>query len=138
MKMWIDQHLGHGLDRVKKESIQLADALRTLVSEPKFRLGDNSWIEDRSHIFRALYYRYIFKYIQCLFALLTCQEHLNFELVHLADLESHEIYSETNTGEWWSDMQDGLTAGAMIVIVICTLDMTHLTDVLGDQDAWPL
>jgi len=50
-KTWIDQHLRRGLDNFKIESFQSADALRKLLSEPDFGLGDNSWNEDDSHIF---------------------------------------------------------------------------------------
>jgi len=35
-------------------------------------------------------------------------------------------------------MQDQLSAGATIVLVICTSDKTYLTNSLGDQHVWPL
>jgi hypothetical protein len=43
-----------------------------------------------------------------------------------------------NTGDWWWDTEDQLPAGATIVPVICTSDMTHLTNISGDQHPWPL
>jgi len=49
-----------------------------------------------------------------------------------------QIYSEMNTCYWWWDKQDQLPAGAMIVPVICASDGTPLTNVSGDQHAWPL
>jgi len=53
-KMWIDQHLGHGLDSFKIESFQSADALGKLISATDFGLSDDSWIEDHSHVFGTL------------------------------------------------------------------------------------
>jgi hypothetical protein len=137
-KTWIDQHLRRGLDNFKIESFQSADALRKLLSEIDFGLGDDSWIEDHSHIFGTLYYRDIFKCMQFLLAHLPFQAHLDFEPVRLADSESRRIYSEMNTGDWWWDTQDQLPAGATIVPVICASDKTHLTNFSGDQHAWPL
>ena len=89
MKTWIDQHLRHGLDNFNIESFQSADALRNLLSRLDFGLGNDSWIEDHSHIFGTLYYRDIFKCIHFLLAHLPFKAHLNFELVRLADSESH-------------------------------------------------
>jgi len=85
MNTWIDQHLWRGLDNFKTESFQSADALRTLLSEINFGLGDNSWIEDHLHILGTLYYRDIVKCIQFLLAHLPFQAHLDFEPVRLAD-----------------------------------------------------
>jgi len=89
MKTWIDQHLSRGLDNFNIESFQSADALRNLLSRLDFGLGNDSWIEDDSHIFGTLYYRDIFKCIQFLLAHLPCQAHLEFEPVRLADSEGH-------------------------------------------------
>src|SRR5882757_6166875 len=118
-KTWIDQHLRRGQDNFKIKSFQSADALRKLLSELDFGLGDDSWIEDDSHIFGMLYYRDIFKCIQFLLAHLPFQAHLEFEPVRLADSEGRRIYSEMNTGDWWWDTQNQLPAGATIVPVIC-------------------
>ena len=137
-KTWIDQHLRRGLDNFNIESFQWTDALRKLLSELDFGLGNDSWIEDDSHIFGTLYYRDIFKCIQFLLAHLPFQAHLDFEPVCLADSEGRRIYSEMNTGDWWWDKQDQLPAGATIVPVICASDKTHLTNFSGDQHAWPL
>jgi hypothetical protein len=57
MNTWIDQHLRHGQDNYKIESFQSGDALGKLLSELDFELGDDSWIEDNTHIFGTLYYR---------------------------------------------------------------------------------
>jgi hypothetical protein len=95
-KIWIDQHLMRGLDNNKIESFQSADALQKLLSELNFGLGDDSWIEDDSHIFGMLYYRDIFKCIQFLLAHLPFQAHLDCEPVHRADSEGRQIYSEMN------------------------------------------
>jgi len=137
-KTWIDQDLRSGQDYFKIISFQSADALRKLLSELNFGLGDDSWIEDHSPIFGTLYYWDIFKCIQFLLAYLPFQEHLDFEPVRLADSESSRIYSEMNTGVWWWDKLDQLPAGATIVPVICASDKTHLIKFSGDQHAWPL
>jgi hypothetical protein len=50
-KTWRDQHLTGGLDNFKIESFHSADALRNLLSELDFVLGEDSCIEDDSHIF---------------------------------------------------------------------------------------
>jgi len=88
MKTWIDQYLRRGLDNCKIESFQSADALRKLLSELDLGLGDDSWIEDHSHISGTLYYRDNFKCIQFLLAHLLFQVHLDFEPVRIAELES--------------------------------------------------
>jgi len=135
---WIDQHPRRGQDDFNIESFQSADALRKLLSRLDFGLGNDSWIEDHSHLFGTLYYRDIFKCIQFPLAYLPFPAHLNFELVRLADSESHRIYSEMNTGDLWWDTQDQLAAGARIVTVICASDKTHFTHFSGDQHACPL
>jgi hypothetical protein len=135
---WIDHHLRRGLDNFKIESFQSADALRKLLSEINFGLGDESWIEDHSHIFGTLYYRYIFKCIQFLLVHLLFQTHLDFEPVGRTDSESRRIYREMNTGDLWWDTQDQLPAGATIVLVICASDKPHLTNFSCEQHAWPL
>jgi len=84
-KTWIDQHLRRGLDNYKIESFQSADALRKLLSELDFGFGNDSWIEDDSHIFGTLYYMDIYKCIQFLLAHLPFLAHLDFEPVCLAD-----------------------------------------------------
>jgi len=137
-KTWIDHHLRRGLDNYKIESFQSADAVRRLLSELDFGLGDDSWIEDDSHIFGTLYYRDIFKCIQFLLAHQPFQAHLDFEPVRPADSEGRRIYSEMNMGDWWWDTQDQLPAGATIVPVICASDKIHLTNFSGNQHAWPL
>jgi hypothetical protein len=105
-KIWIDQHLRCGLGNIKIESYHSADALRKILSELDFGLGDDSWIEDDSHMFGTLYYRDIFKCIQFLLAHFPFQMHLSFEPVHLADSEGCRIYNEMNMGNWWWDPQD--------------------------------
>jgi len=137
-KIWINQHLRHGLDNFKIDSFQSADALRNLLSELKFGLGDDSWIEDDSHIFGTLYYRDIFKCIQFLLAHLPFQAHLNSNPVRLTDSEGRRIYSKMNTGDWWWGTQDQFPAGATIVPVICASDKTNLTNFSCIQHAWPL
>jgi len=137
-KTWIDQHLRHGLDNFKIKSFHSTDALQKLLSELDFGLGDDSWIEDDSHMFGTLYYRDIFKYIQFLLAHLPFQVHLEFEPVHLADPEGRRILNEMNTGDWWWDTQDQLPTGATIVPVISASDKTHLTNFSGDQHSLPL
>jgi len=136
--MWINQHLRHGVDNFSIKSFQSADALRTLLSSNDFGLGNDSWIEDHSHIFRTVYYRDMFKWIQFLLAHLPLQMLLDFEPLHVRDLENRRTYSEMNTGIWWWYTQDQRPAGAMIVPVICASDKTHLTNFWGDLHAWPL
>jgi len=137
-KTWIDQHLRCGLDNFKIQFFQSSDAMQQLLSELDFGLGDDSWIEDDSHIFGPLYYRDIFKRIQFLLAHLPLQKHHDFKPVRLADSKGHHIYSEMNTGDWWWDTLDQLPARAMIVPVICASNKTHLTNFLDDQHSWLL
>ena len=88
-KTCIDQHQRHGLHNFKIKSFQSADALQKLLSQLHFGLGDDSWIEDDSHIFGTLYYWDIFKLVQSLLAHLQFQAHLDVESVHLTDSENH-------------------------------------------------
>jgi hypothetical protein len=78
------------------------------------------------------------KCIQFVLSHLPFQEHLDFERVLLADLEIRRINTEMNTGHCWWNAQDQLPAGVTIVPVICASHKTHLTNVSGDQHAWPL
>jgi hypothetical protein len=43
-----------------------------------------------------------------------------------------------NTANWWWHTQDQFAAGATIVPVICASHKTHLTNISGNQHAWPL
>jgi hypothetical protein len=54
-KVWIDQPLRYGLDNFNIQLFQSADALQKLLSRIDFGLGDASWIEVYSHIFRISY-----------------------------------------------------------------------------------
>jgi hypothetical protein len=123
--MLIDQHLWRGLDNINIESFQSADALRKLLSRLDFGIGNDSWIEDHSHIFGTLYHQDTLKNIQCHLAHPPFQARLDFEMVRQAHSESCQIYCEMNTGDWWWDIQDQLPAGATIVPVICVSDRTH-------------
>ena len=67
-KTCIDQHLSGGLDNYKIGSFQSADALRKLLPELDFGLGNDRWIEDDSHIFGTLFNRDIFQCNQFLLA----------------------------------------------------------------------
>ena len=78
------------------------------------------------------------KYIQLLWALLSFQEHLEFEPARLAAHEGHRIYSEMSTGNWWWYTQYRLPTGATIVPVKRASDKTHLANLSGDQHTWPL
>ena len=134
----IDQHLTRRLDNFNIDSFQSADALRKLLSRLDSRLGNDSWIEDHSHIFGTLYYRDSFRSIQFIVAHLPCHRHLDVESVHLTESESCPIYSGMTMGDWSWDTQDQLPAGATIVPVICASEKTHLTNFSGDLHAWPL
>jgi hypothetical protein len=125
-KPWINQNLRRELDNFNIESFQSADALRNLLSRLYFGVGNDSLIEDRSHIFGILFYPDISKCIQFNWAHFPYQTHLDFEPVRFADSESRRIYSKINTGNWWCDTQDQLPAGATIVPVICASDKTAL------------
>jgi hypothetical protein len=137
-RTYIDQHLRCGLDNFQIESFQSADAQRKFFSQDDFGIGDDSRIEDHSHIFKTLYYRDIFKYIQLLWAHRPFQVHLEFEPVLLADSDGYCTCSEMNTGDQLWDRQDQTPAGAMVVPVICASANTQLTKFVGYQHAWPL
>ena len=74
--------------------------MRKLLSELDFVLGDDSWIEDDSHIFGTLYYRDIFNCIQFLLVYLPLQAPLDIEPLCLADSEGRRINSKMNTCDW--------------------------------------
>jgi len=137
-KTWIDQHPRRGPDNFKIESFQSEDTLQKLLSELVFGLGDDSWIEDDTHMFGTFYHRDIIKCIQCLLAHLTFQAHLDFVPKRLTDFQGRRIYSEMNSCDWWGGTPDQLPSGPTIVPFIGASDMTHLTNVSGNQHAWPL
>jgi len=112
--------------------------MQKFLSELDFGPGDDSWIDDDSHIFGILCYRDIFKCTQFLLTHLPFQAHLNFEPVHLADSEGRWNDSQMNKCDWWWNTQDQLPAGATFVPVICASDKTHLTNFSDHQHAWQL
>jgi len=109
--------------------------MRKLLCQLNFGLGDDGWIENHSHIFGTSYYMDIFKFFQFLLPHLPFRAHLDFERLHLADMESSQIYSELNMANWWLDTQDQLPAGVTILPVICACDKTCFTNISGDQDS---
>jgi hypothetical protein len=136
--MWIDRHLKHGLDDFRIESFQSATELWALLESIDFGLGAESWLEDSSQTFDTLYYQDIFRCIKFLLTHILFAMHLDFQPVRLADSEGCRIYSEMNTGDWWWDSQEQLPQGATIVPLIFASDKTHLTNLSGDKQAWPL
>ncbi|KAG0644729.1 hypothetical protein HOY80DRAFT_1097389 [Tuber brumale] len=48
------------------------------------------------------------------------------------------VYSEMNMGDWWWETQDSLPEVATIVPMICSADVTFLTNLSGDKKAWPI
>jgi len=60
---WRDQHLRCGQANFKIESFPSANALWKLLSQLDFGLGDDSCIEDHSHIFGRLCYSDIVTYV---------------------------------------------------------------------------
>jgi len=80
----------------------------------------------------------VFKCIEWQFAYLTCHMCLSFESVHLADSQSHQIYSKMNMGNWWWNIQHQAHTGVMIALFMCACDKSHLRNVSGNQDLWPL
>jgi hypothetical protein len=90
-KTWIDHHLSRGLGIFKIKLFQSSDAMRKLLSELDFGLGNDSWIEHDPHIFGILCYKDIFKSIQVLLEHFAFEAHFDFDLVLLADSEGHPI-----------------------------------------------
>jgi hypothetical protein len=112
--------------------------MHQLLSQQYCGIGDDCWIDDHSNIFGILYYRDIFKSTQFLLTLILFQAHHNVVPLRLTDLESGQIYSEMNTSDCWWDTQNWFPAGAMFVPVMYASHNTHLTNISGDQHAWPL
>jgi hypothetical protein len=117
-KTWIDQHLRCGQYNIKPEFFQSADAIQPHFPQLDYGLGDDSRINDDSHIFGTLYYRVIVKCIQLLIANLPFQANLDFKPLRLPYSEGCRIYSEMNLSHWWRDAQDRLPAGVTTVPVI--------------------
>ncbi|KAG0633391.1 hypothetical protein HOY80DRAFT_896568 [Tuber brumale] len=46
------------------------------------------------------------------------------------------VYSEMHTGDWWWETQDSLPERATLVLIICSSDVTFLTNFSGDKKAW--
>jgi hypothetical protein len=62
-------------------------------------------------------------------------EHLDYELLHLADSKSQQTFSKMNTIGWWFDTHDHLPARVTIVPVMCVCDQIRRTNVSGNQQA---
>jgi hypothetical protein len=52
--------------------------------------------------------------------------------------QGSRVYDEMHTGEWWWDMQTKLPPGATIIPLIIATDKTLMTQLRGDQSAWPV
>ncbi|KAI0349104.1 hypothetical protein OH77DRAFT_1465723 [Trametes cingulata] len=63
--------------------------------------------------------------------------HIAYALVKVVR-DGTRYYSETNTADWWWDMQTRLPANATVAPVILASDKTNLTVLRGDQVAWPV
>ncbi|KAG0639401.1 hypothetical protein HOY80DRAFT_1074395 [Tuber brumale] len=46
------------------------------------------------------------------------------------------VYSEMHAGDWWWETHDSLPEGATLVPIICSSDVTFLTNFSGDKKAW--
>jgi len=130
--------MGSWLPNVEIGSFQSAHSLPKLLSELDFGLGDNSWIEDHSHILRTLYYSDMFKCIQFLLSHHWYEAHLHVKLMLLAESGNCRKHSEMNTGDCCCNSEDQISAKVMIVPVICASDKTHLTNSLCDHQVWPM
>jgi len=108
------------------------------ISELYFGRGIDSWNEENLYIFRTLNHRDIFEWIQFFLAHLPFEVQHNFELGHVAHLESRQIYSEMNTAIWWWESHNQLLAGARIMPVIGTSDKAGLANIFRDQRGCPL
>ncbi|KAI0292756.1 hypothetical protein BC826DRAFT_954755 [Russula brevipes] len=52
--------------------------------------------------------------------------------------KTERVYGEAWTADWWWDTQAKLPEGATVVPVILSTDKTRLTNLSGDQQAWPV
>jgi hypothetical protein len=52
--------------------------------------------------------------------------------------QNTRVYDEMHTGEWWWEKQSELPPGATVVPVILSTDKTLMTQLRGDQSAWPV
>ncbi|KAG0641167.1 hypothetical protein HOY80DRAFT_855915, partial [Tuber brumale] len=48
------------------------------------------------------------------------------------------VYSEMHMGDWWWETQDSLPEGAILVPIICSSDVTFVTNFSADKKAWPI
>ncbi|KAG0633437.1 hypothetical protein HOY80DRAFT_896527, partial [Tuber brumale] len=48
------------------------------------------------------------------------------------------VYSEMHMGDWWWETQDSVPEGATLVPIICSSDVTFLTNLSGDKKAWQI
>jgi hypothetical protein len=136
-KMWIPQHLTHGLENINIETFQSTEARPKLFSGIGLVIRNDSGIGIYSPIFGILSYWDILRGIQFLLAHLPYEEHLDCELVCLAEFWGCRPFSEMCASNWLRETQDPLSASATIVLVICVSEKTHFTNLSGDWPGWP-
>jgi hypothetical protein len=84
------------------------------------------------------YYRNSLDCVKALFGEPTMKEHMDYRPKRVFDAESHRIYTEMSTGNWWWRVQEQLPDGATVIPVILGSDATKLTVLCGSQTAWPV
>ncbi|KAG0632929.1 hypothetical protein HOY80DRAFT_854248, partial [Tuber brumale] len=148
-KEHIDRYFKNGLGP-ENSTIKSAYRLFHTVDELESGLGMRSWkegldIEDADGLELATSQRRFFyrNPLDCAKYLLS-QKCFAQDIVYapVKDWDSEtppaRVYSEMHTGDWWWETQDSLPKGATLVPIICSSDVTFLTNFSGDKKAWPI
>ncbi|KAG0644303.1 hypothetical protein HOY80DRAFT_1075254 [Tuber brumale] len=151
----IDRYFKNGLGP-ENSTIKSAYRLFHTVDELELGLGMRSWkkglvsfteldIEDADRLELATSQRRFFyrNPLDCVKYLL-CQKCSAQDIVYapVKDWDSEtppaRVYSEMHVGDWWWETQDSLLEGATLVPIICSSDVTFLTNFSGDKKPWPI
>ncbi|KAH0604492.1 uncharacterized protein H6S33_006869 [Morchella sextelata] len=138
----IDAYFNEGLHKTTKNerSFQSAYTFQNQLdkmtgSPPNFQYGT---VGDGFGRTTDLYYRNPVECARYLLGQRCYKSSMVYRPERVYDADGYQLYSEMHTADWWWNMQERLPTGATIVPIICSSDVTHLTNFSGDKKTWPI
>ncbi|KAI5848606.1 hypothetical protein DFP73DRAFT_474133, partial [Morchella snyderi] len=137
----IDAYFNQGLHKTLKceRSFQSAYTFQKQLDKmpgapPTFQYGT---VGDGFGNMTELYYRNPVECARYLLGQRCYSDRMVYRPEKIYDPDGYQLYSEMHTADWWWTMQEKLPPGATIVPIICSSDITHLTNFSGDKKSWP-
>ena len=98
----------------------------------------NSKIIDKERNTYSFRYRSVLDVICFLLGHPPFAPNLSYAPIRLLNKDDARVYNEMHTGDWWWETQLKLPPRATVVPLLLGSDKTQLTQLHGDQSAWPV